>query len=107
MLCYVSAAISASEAIERTQKTEHDNQMLTMSIRNLENENRVIQGENKRLKDELTEEKKKHRGVHVDKLGVERKISELSAEKNRLEVKGIVFLSLSAIIFYEQLNFAD
>ena len=78
--------MSVTDAIERAQKCEHENQNLLRTQRNLENELRSIQSANKRLKEDLMEEKKKHRGVHVDKLSAERKLTELLAEKTRLEV---------------------
>jgi chromosome segregation ATPase len=81
-----SAVMSVSEAVERTQKCEHENQNLIRKVRNFENENRLNQTELKRVKEELVEEKKKHRGVHVDKLSVERKIAEYNADRVRMEV---------------------
>lgn len=80
--------VSISESLERTQKLEHENQNLVRSARNAENECRLNQADIKRLKEELQEEKKKHRGVHVDKLSIERRVAELSAEKSRMEVSG-------------------
>lgn len=78
--------MSVSEAVERTQKAEHENQNLTHKLRTFENENRLNSAELKRLKEELQEEKKKYRGVHVDKLAVDRKMAEFGAEKLRMEV---------------------
>lgn len=86
MMLLLSAVVSISESIERTQRLEHENQTLVRSLRAIENESRLAATEAKRLKEELQEEKKKHRGVHVDKLSVERKVAELNAERSRLEV---------------------
>lgn len=72
--------------MERAQKLEHENQGLVRTVRSLENDARLNQSEIKRLKEELQEEKKKYRGVHVDKLSVERKMAELNADRSRLEV---------------------
>lgn len=72
--------------MERNQKSTHENQSLIRSLRNAENDFRQLQLEHKRLKDELSEEKKKYRGIHIDKLSADRKTAEFAAEKSKLEV---------------------
>lgn len=79
--------------MERMQKLEHENQGLVRSVRALENDARLNQADLKRLREELQEEKKRHRGVHVDKLGVERKLAELNSERSRLEVCTALYCS--------------
>ena len=72
--------------MERIQKSSHENHNLTRLLRTAEADLRTAQQENKRIKEELQDERRKLRSLHVDKLSAERKAAECLAEKSRLEV---------------------
>lgn len=83
----VSAVLSAYEALERNQKTTHDSQTLLRSVRAAEQSLALAQAESARLRQELQDERRRARTLHTDKLGAERRVTEMLAEISRLEVR--------------------
>ena len=100
-----SISISASEAIERSEKSTHEKQLILRDLKHVETELQtknimvnfslvvlflisfiIVIVQLTRIQDELNLEKVKYKKMHVEKLAAERRASELIAAKSRAEV---------------------
>lgn len=82
-----SIAMSASDAMERSVRSLHEIHTRTSDLRRVELELQAAMKEVTRLKEELAEEKVRHKNTYIERLAAERKAAELTAAKSRLEVE--------------------
>lgn len=80
-----SVAMSASEAVERSEQSIHEKHLILRDLKAVENELSRVTAQNARINEEYQLEKIKCKKYHVEKLAAERKASELLAGKARAE----------------------
>ena len=97
-----SVALTASEAVERSVRNAHDKHVLLSNLKQAEINVQTSQKEVLRNREELAQEKQKHKATYLEKLTAERKASELIVGKARAEVwtsNRNISLSLTLLLY--------
>ena len=82
------------EARQRCDKSTHELQTTLRYVQELELQTHQLQVENKRMAEDLTAEKEKFRGLHLEKLAYERRLSEMNLKISRSDVSSWYILLL-------------
>lgn len=72
--------------MERSVRTSHDKHVLLSHVRQLESDLLQSGRDIQRFKDEIAEERQKHKALYMEKISAERKAAELLVAKARAEV---------------------